>query len=105
MSGIGKFGITFVVGVLAGYLACLMLPRGRLGVVLACVLSSISIATFLFFFYPAKLQTHFVSIDVSSLFSWVAICSVPGLLGYWIRRWYEPWIDAFRKDDEKNLRR
>jgi hypothetical protein len=104
MSGIGKLGPIFLAGVLAGYLACRLLPRGWLGVVLACMLSSLAIVVVVFFFYPAKLQAHFVIVNANSLFSWFAMCSVPGLFGYAGRRWYEPWIDTLRKQDSEQSR-
>jgi hypothetical protein len=104
MTSIGKFGPDFCVGVLAGYLACRFASRGWLGAVLGCLLSSLGIAASLFCFYPAKLQAHFVAVSVGSMLSWFAICSVPGLLGYSIRRWYEPWIDSLRKEDSEDSR-
>jgi uncharacterized membrane protein len=104
MSSIGKAGPIFCVGVLAGYLACRFVSRGWLGAVLACLLSSLGIAASLFCFYPAKLQAHFVTVGVGSSVSWLAICSVPGLLGYAIRRWYEPWMDSLRDEDREDSR-
>jgi hypothetical protein len=103
MSGLGKLG-PLLIGVLAGYLACRLLPRGWLGVALSCMSSLAATTIFLRVIDRKKFEAHFVVVDSSTVAGWFLMCSLLGLLGYVIRHWYEPWIDSLRAEDSEDSR-